>query len=134
MKKTLIVVVFLSLVSFPWAQNQKHFSSVTIVEKNNHPEQKDWNGTWQTNWGEMVLTVKGNVVEGYYEHDSGKIKGVLTDNGKVIKGRWSESPSYEMPNDAGEIEFTLASDDSFTGKWKYGTSGSWSTWTGTRKK
>jgi hypothetical protein len=135
MKMIFIAVLFLLVVNFPWAQNQKHVYSIVAAEKNIVPDQaKDWTGTWQTNWGAMILTQRGDTVEGEYEHDSGKIKGILSKNGKVVRGRWSESPSYKAPNDAGDIEFTLTSDNEFTGKWKYGSGGSWSTWTGSRKQ
>jgi hypothetical protein len=40
---------------------------------------------------------------------------------------WFESPSYEPPKDAGEIEFTISEDGkSFTGLWKYADSDDWS--------
>ena len=138
MKKILIAFVFLALISFLWAENRKPGPGTAAtgkLETKNIPVQKkDWNGTWETNWGAMVLTQKEDTLEGEYEHDSGKIKGILSKNGKVVRGKWSESPSYKEPNDAGDIEFTLDSDDKFTGKWRYGSAGTWNTWTGTRKK
>ena len=55
--------------------------------------------------------------------------------GNVVKGKWSEGPSYKPPKDAGEFEFTIAEDGhSFKGKWRYGFgTGDWrSTWDGTK--
>lgn len=91
----------------------------------------DWTGTWNTNWGEMKLTQSGNTVTGEYTWDKGKITGTVS--GQVLKGTWSESPSYSPPNDAGDFEFTKTTCDSFEGKWRYGSSGEWRTdWSGTR--
>lgn len=90
-----------------------------------------FDGKWDTNWGEMSLDVSGDKVTGTYTYDSGKITGKIT--GNVLVGKWSESPSYAEPNDAGDIEFLLSDDcKSFSGNWRYGSEGSWSGgWTGT---
>ncbi len=92
-----------------------------------------WTGTWSTNWGSMTLTQTGSSVSGSYAHDGGQIAG--TASGLVLKGRWSEQPSRQPPNDAGDLEFTMSADGkSFTGRWRYGYTGAWSSdsWTGTR--
>jgi hypothetical protein len=88
-------------------------------------------GNWSTNWGDMQLSVSANKVTGDYTHDSGKIAATLNKN--VLVGKWSESPSYAEPNDAGDMEFQLSDDcKSFTGNWRYGSTGDWSGgWTGT---
>jgi hypothetical protein len=93
---------------------------------------KIWNGDWQTKWGKMVIVQTGNEVTGTYEHDNGKIKGVIV--GDKIIGTWSEAPTYLPPNDAGEFEMILSSDgQSFTGRWRYGTTGRWEGgWNGNR--
>lgn len=91
----------------------------------------NWTGTYETNWGKMYLTQKGQIVTGTYEHDTGKITAKVS--GYQLLGTWSESPSYKAPSDAGEIMFTLSKDGkSFSGKWRYGNSGNWSAWTGTK--
>lgn len=82
-----------------------------------------WVGKWNTDWGTMTLNQTGNDVTGNYEYDSGKISGTVS--GNILKGTWSEYPTYNPPRDAGDIEFTLDG-DSFTGKWRYGSSGDWS--------
>jgi hypothetical protein len=85
---------------------------------------------WHTNFGEMVLEFSGDRVSGEYEHDGGRIEGILS--GRVITGTWSESPSYAPPNDAGQFEFTLSEDGrSFTGRWRYDSEGAWYDWSGT---
>ena len=92
-----------------------------------------YGGSWSTDWGDMTLTQSGNVVTGTYTHDSGKIKATVS--GGVLTGKWSEYPSYAEPGDAGDVELVISSDcNSFTGKWRYGSTGDMtSTWTGTRK-
>ena len=93
-----------------------------------------YSGSWSTDWGTMVLTQSGSTVTGTYEHDSGKLVGTLTDG--VFVGKWSESPSYSEPNDAGDEVFYFTNDcNSFTGTWQYGvhTTGAWSgTWVGSK--
>lgn len=90
----------------------------------------DVSGKWDTNWGELVLTQSGNKVTGTYVHDKGKIKGGLI--GNVLKGTWSEAPTYAPNKDAGNFEFTFT-ENSFKGKWGYGNEKLTGTWTGTRK-
>jgi hypothetical protein len=89
-------------------------------------------GRWKTNWGEMTLTqTANNKVTGQYTHDNGKIEGTIY--GNSFSGRWSESPTYQDPNDGGLVELNFRPDCmSFTGRWKYGTSGDWkeNNWTG----
>lgn len=91
-----------------------------------------WTGTWDTNWGKMVLEQVGDTFTGRYEHDEGRVHGKVFGN-KLI-GTWSEKPSYQPPNDAGDLELTINPGcGSFEGKWRYGSSGSWDgDWTGTR--
>ncbi len=91
-----------------------------------------WAGEWDTNWGKTILTQNGSTVTGTYTHDEGKITGTV--NGSVLLGTWSESPSYSPPNDAGDMELTMAADGkSFTGKWRYGSEGSWGNWEGGKR-
>jgi hypothetical protein len=95
--------------------------------------QSMWTGKWESKeWGTMELTQTGSSVAGDYTWDQGKIDGTV--NGDVLRGTWSEAPSYAPPTDAGDFEFTLSSDgNSFTGKWRYGSSGEWEgDWTGER--
>ncbi|MBC8511593.1 MAG: hypothetical protein H8D32_01240, partial [Dehalococcoidia bacterium] len=71
-------------------------------------------------------------VSGTYTHNAGRITGTVS--GSTLIGTWSETPSYSPPNDAGGLQFTIASDcNSLTGVWRYGSSGDWSgDWNGTR--
>lgn len=91
-----------------------------------------WEGNWTSNWGDMVIVQQGNHITGTYTHDKGKIDCIVSGN-KVI-GTWSEFPSYAPPRDAGDMELTMASDGkSFIGKWRYGSTGSWSNWDGGKR-
>ena len=93
-------------------------------------------GTWDTDYGNMVLTATGNKVTGTYESDDGAINGTAT--GNTLTGTWTETPTRTPPDDAGDFAFTLAADGStFDGNWRYGHSddpnAEWSgTWHGTR--
>lgn len=92
-----------------------------------------FNGQWQTNWGPMDLTTHGRYITGHYEHDQGRIVGMISPDGKSFKGEWSESPSYKPPSDGGLVEFTLDSPgNSMKGRWGYGPTLTGGDWTGTR--
>jgi len=94
---------------------------------------KVWEGDWKTEqWGKLYLFQEGNKVTGEYEHDNGKLVGAVS--GGTLTGTWSEAPSYSPPDDAGDVELTMApGGNSFTGRWRYGSSGDWDgTWNGVR--
>lgn len=87
-------------------------------------------GSWSTDWGSMTLSQSGSTVTGTYTHDAGRIEGTLS--GTTVSGRWSESPSYAGPSDAGPITWTVSADGkSFSGTWSYDGGGG-GTWVGTR--
>lgn len=88
-----------------------------------------WAGEWDSNWGDMVFIQNGNAVTATYTYDQGKISGTVS--GNTLTGTWSEAPSYAPPKDAGEVELTMSADGkSFTGKWRYGSEGTWGNWEG----
>jgi len=79
-------------------------------------------GVWNTNFGKMIIRQKRVEIYGEYKYDRGIIEGLL--NGRILKGKWSEAPTYKQPKDAGEFEFIFAPDGkSFKGKWRYGFGG-----------
>ena len=111
------VIYILSSNMFSTAQSQ---AAHIIVE-----------GVWETNFGKMVLVQRGNIVEGHYTHDKGKIKGRL--EGNIFVGKWMERPSYKPPRDAGDVRLVFTKDGkSFSGHWRYGFGGnSWNgNWSG----
>jgi hypothetical protein len=92
-------------------------------------------GKWKTDFGLMTLTQDGSTVTGSYTHDSGKIEGRL--EGNILRGTWSESPSYKAPKDAGDFEFIFSEDGrNFTGTWRSGSQKqSWDgKWTGKKQE
>jgi hypothetical protein len=95
--------------------------------------QNGWAGAWDTAYGKMTLTVNGNQVTGNYEHSNGRITGTIS--GNSLSAWRAEQPTYQPPDEAGLMELTLSADgQSFTGRWKYGSSGgSWTdNWNGKR--
>ena len=93
-----------------------------------------FSGTWDTNWGVMTCSVDGQMVKCNYTHDVGKIEAWLSQDGKTMQGTWSESPSYQPPDDGGRVTFSLSRDgNSITGYWWYGQNKAGGSWTGTRK-
>jgi hypothetical protein len=86
----------------------------------------EWAGTWDTDWGKMVLKQSGNTVTGTYTHDQGQIAG--TASGLVLTGTWTEVPTRAGPTDAGAFQWTMKPDlRTFSGTWTYegGGGGNW---------
>lgn len=93
-----------------------------------------FNGTWDTNWGLVNLTVKGRQVTGGYHHKNGRIAGYLSPDGKTIRGTWAQEPTYKGNRDSGKFVFNLSNDRKrFTGTWGYGQAFGPDSWTGTRQ-
>jgi hypothetical protein len=112
-------------VSEPPAQTGEQDGKPTLGSTPPPQEVLPWTGVWESGqWGRMELKQSGNTVTGTYTWDEGKIQGTVSDN--ILRGMWSESPSYSPPDDAGDFEFTLSSDGkSFSGQWRYGSDGDW---------
>lgn len=94
-------------------------------------------GAWDSDWGQMRLKPgpdAPNAIRGTYTHDSGRISGRLSENGRRLTGTWSEAPSYAPPRDAGRFEFNLSDNQgSFSGIWGYGDQDMTGNWIGTRQ-
>jgi len=88
-----------------------------------------WNGTWRLGDRELITTQNGNQVTGYHPAEGGNsFTGTIS--GNQVTGWWAEAPSYQPPDNAGDEVLTLATDgQSMTSTWRYGSSGSWSTYT-----
>jgi hypothetical protein len=79
----------------------------------------------------MVLTQQGAQVTGTYDFNGGRIVGTV--NGRTLTGTWTEEPTRQPPDLAGDMELTLSDDGmSFTGRWRFGSDGGWGDWTGAR--
>lgn len=91
-----------------------------------------WEGQWDSNWGKMVLSQRGNMVTGNYTHDQGRIEGIVS--GNQMNGTWSEYPTYAPKRDAGDVRLTMSADGkTFDGAWGYGSSLSDGDWTGSKR-
>lgn len=83
------------------------------------------NGTYNTDFNQMKLSISGNKVTGTYQWNDGKIEGTL--NGTVLTGWWYQS------NGKGKFIFNFNSSfTAFTGKWGRGDSEPTSAWNGTK--
>jgi hypothetical protein len=91
-------------------------------------------GKWLTDFGPMELAISGNDVSGTYEHGGGIMTGTVSDDGSTLLGWWSESPTYQAPEDGGAVIFTLGPDgNSFTGtRWHGPSNGPGDPWNGVR--
>ncbi len=95
------------------------------------PSGCNFTGTWDTDFGDLHLTQTGNVLTGSYNWKDGRIVGTVSGNSAT--GTWSQSPSFQPPDDAGDFTFTLSSGcQSFSGQWRYGSCGWEGTIRGTR--
>ncbi len=94
-----------------------------------------FDGMWKTNFGTLIIKVKGKKVIGMYKNGNGKIEGTLSDDGYTITGRWSEAPDYKAPKHAGRFIFKLSKTGaSFEGKWGFGDEEPDSEWVGRKIK
>jgi hypothetical protein len=85
-------------------------------------------GFYSGDWGDMVLRTHGDEIWGAYQHDEGTVVGKINTEG-VFVGWWSEVPTRETPNDAGDVEFRWARGTTnaiaLDGRWRYGTTENW---------
>jgi hypothetical protein len=101
-----------------------------------------FNGTWNTDFGQMNLNVNNGQTSGSYTSDNGRIQGVV--NGQTLVGYWIEDGSDRKCNTSkqgsfhwGRIEYILgANGQTFNGQWSYcddPITGSSSAWNGTKR-
>ena len=96
-----------------------------IPTKATSASEYQWAGTYDTNWGIMKLIQSGNAVTGTYEYKDGRISGTVS--GTTFTGTWSEGPSYQPPDQAGDVTLKLSTGGTeLSGQWRYGFSGAWS--------
>ncbi len=128
-----VVAIFIFLVILLGSS----FDSSHGQEDDSQPssESKNFTGQWNTNWGPLELVQRGSTVTGTYVHDQGRVRGQVSADGKTVRLTWSESPSYQPPEDGGTAELQLSDDgNSFSGRWGYGDSLEQGAWTGNRVK
>ena len=90
MKQLLTVITIVMLLSFLSCGSSQSKCNINIIPKASLPEGADWTGIWFTNYGQMVLDVKGKSVVGEYCDDEkkqwGKLEGTI--EGDTIRFRW----------------------------------------------
>jgi hypothetical protein len=77
-----------------------------------------------TQWGEHYILVENSTMKIIYTHDNGRVLGTF--DGTTFTGWWTESPSRQPPNDAGEVEFKITrtnAKSTIDGKWRYASHG-----------
>lgn len=85
-------------------------------------------GAWQTTYGLMMLTQKGDTIEGSYGGPAGNIASI---SGKLANGKFTFT--YKEPDATGEGWFELGADGkSFSGKWRQEGTQVWAEWRGQR--
>lgn len=129
---SLLLMVLMALCLWPAASITSSGSNPANNTLAKNLSNCSWTGNWNTYFGNMTLKESGSTVVGTYEADGGRINGTVS--GNKLVGTWSDAPTYSPPTQAGDIEFNLSADcNSFSGRWRYGSEGNWSTnWSGTR--
>jgi hypothetical protein len=81
-------------------------------------------GHWESpQYGDAYLQVQADEVRMVYTHDDGRVLASL--KGTRIAGWWTEAPSRQPKNDAGDVEFTVVRGNgqlTLHGKWRFGDS------------
>lgn len=74
-------------------------------------------GNWETSRGPATFeTSEGSLAYGTFGNNKGKIFANYTGDG-LLKGTWSQAPTYDCPNDKGPVELIFNKDGTtFTGK------------------
>ena len=89
------------------------------------PADPGFAGHWTSSqWGEHYIVVEGSTVKIVYEHDDGRVLGTLA--GSAVTGWWTEVPSRQPSNDAGDVTFTLTQingERAIDGTWRYSAQG-----------
>ncbi len=102
-----------------------------------------WTGKWDTTFFRYGgkehkalwdLKQMESSVTGTSDWDNGQITLRQSKTSGLAIGTWAESPTYQPPDDAGDLEIQQSIDgNSFAGKWRYGSSGDWTgEWNGKR--
>lgn len=88
--------------------------------------QGEFEGEWETTYGELRLTQFENKVIGFYSN-VGRIEGVYKTSSKSLKGTFTNG------KDTGEFYFAILKNGEFSGVWNWKGSKDREKWIGTRK-
>jgi hypothetical protein len=78
----------------------------------------DWDGDWDTDYGEMTLEVNGANLSGSYELHGGTIQGTVA--GNIASGLWKQHISDLGGERWGRFCIIMDDDGDFEGGWSYG--------------
>jgi hypothetical protein len=82
---------------------------------------KEFEGVYDSSWGELTLTADGLWVHGAYTWENGQFHAELASDGVTMEGTWGEEPTYTWGDDSGTIRFAFAEDhDHIEGTFVYG--------------
>jgi hypothetical protein len=71
---------------------------------------REFEGVYDSDWGEMTITADGLWVNGAYAWENGQFHAELAADGLTMEGTWGEEPTYTWGNDAGTIRFAFVED------------------------
>ena len=95
----------------------------------------NWVGTWDTNWGEMKLTLsKDGILSGTYGASQHSVRGkIVPGDSCLLSGTWKHTNSTSV----GQFQFRMIKPGQFKGGWNSLNAGPaefGSTWTGTLRR
>lgn len=78
-------------------------------------------GHWYGDWGNNYILAEGNLVRIIYDYRHGRIMATIQDG--LLRGWWTEEPTRQPPDSAGEVEFAVPERGGIAelaGQWWYG--------------
>jgi hypothetical protein len=107
-----------TIVQAPNIQSEFSSAKTPIVEAPVEPivatenGQCDWTGTWDTEFGQIILQQSGESITGSYSKNGvqGQIQGTVSES--VLSGSWTGANS-----EGGTFRFTMEDDCQFAGDW-----------------
>lgn len=102
-----------------WSGEKLSTTGSALLEPITSFEKIDTNGTWNSDFGTLVIKQIGNTLSGNYEFRNGKIDGTLV--GNTASGTWYEDTNNNGIYDAlGKFRFVFSPNaTSFKGTWGY---------------
>jgi len=71
---------------------------------------REFEGVYDSSWGEMTITADGLWVNGGYAWENGQFHAELAADGVTMEGTWGEEPTYSWGDDAGTLRFAFVGD------------------------
>jgi OmpA-OmpF porin, OOP family len=113
-------------------------AELSIFGKRSAPRKTDFNGAWDTNYGELKLVQTGERIWGCYGEPRSKAGNAIVDGtveGAVFAGGWREATETGAESSAGLMIFALTREGELSGVWGHGADPKERTarWDGRRK-